>query len=170
MFEINATLVIFVASFLLFMILLNQIMLKPVGAAMEARKANIDANLEAAKAARAKAEDTVKAYQKHLHEIRTEAQGIINTSLEAANKAHQDEMSRVKAEGRVKLEAAKKDIYAERDALLGQLVGDETQLVEAITSKLLGEKVTISLDTALVSKALNKGLKTSLELELEVAR
>lgn len=156
MFELNATLIIFVLSFLVFMYLLNQIMLKPIGKVMEARAAKISGDLKVGKDAHTQAGDLVTHYQEHLHKIRHEAQSVINEATQKANQGRNDELGKVKAEGQKKLEAAKAQIVSERKALVDPLVSQELELIEDIAHKLLGERVSLSLDKERVKAALEE--------------
>lgn len=154
MFELNATLIIFVLSFLVFMYLLNQIMLKPVGKVLEARAAKISGDLKAGKDAHGQAGDLVTHYQEHLHKVRTEAQSVINEATQKANQSRNDELGKVKAEGSKKLEAAKAQIVSERKALVEPLISQEIELIEGIAHKVLGERVSLSVDRERVKSAL----------------
>lgn len=154
MFELNGTYVIFVVSFLIFMMLLNEVMLKPVGKVLEARKAKIQSDLEAAKAARSKAEASVEHYQQHLSEVRTKAQNVINDAVEKANRHKTVELGRLKDDGRKQLAETKANIAKESSQLLEQLVQQEIGLVSTITEKLLGEPVAMNLDPVKVRRAI----------------
>jgi F-type H+-transporting ATPase subunit b len=154
MFELNATVLVFIISFLIFMVLLNEIMLKPVGKVLEARANKIKSDLDAAKLAHADAEKSLKHYEEHLHQVREEAQSVINKSVDSANKIRSEKFSKIKADGQTKLESAKQVIASEREKLMQELVGQETALVEEIATKLLGEKATVKLNADAVQKAL----------------
>ena len=147
MFAINGTLVIFVISFLLFMILLNEIMLKPVGRVISERDAKILSDLEAAKTARAEAASKVESYESHVKQIRSEAHSLITSTVASANKEKSSALDKVHKQGNEKLEGAKANIAAEREALIDNLVAQERELVEVITQKILGEQVVLQLDS-----------------------
>ena len=156
MFDINGTLVIFVASFLLFMVLLNEIMLKPVGRAIEQRHDKIQKDLAAARSAREQASQLVEGYEGNLKKIRSEAHELITSAVSTANKQKADELAKVHKEGMDKLEKAKTEIAAERTTLIDQLVAHERELVEEITHKILGEPVAVQLDASKVRKNLEE--------------
>jgi len=156
MFEINGTYVIFVVSFLIFMALLNEIMLKPVGRVLEQRAAKIQSDLEAAKAASSKAEEAVAHYQKHLHDVRGKAQDVINDAIEKSNEHKAAELGRVREDGRKQLTEAKATITKESAQTLEQLVQHEMELVSGITEKLLGEPVNLKLDPAKVRRMMEE--------------
>jgi F-type H+-transporting ATPase subunit b len=157
LFSLNGTYIIFIVSFLIFMWLLNEIMLKPVGRVVEARQKLIEDNLEAGKRARGEAQQLVETYEQDLRKIRSEAQGIIQAATDEANRQRQAELDRVAREGQVKLEKAKEDIAGERAKLIDALVGEEAELVETITRKVLGdESVHVSIDETKVRRELEE--------------
>lgn len=156
MFDINGTLVIFVASFLIFMVLLNEIMLKPVGRVIDERNARIQADLEAAKQARLEASGKVENYESHVKQIRSEAHSLITSTVATANKAKSEAISQVQKESSEKLESAKANIASERETLIDDLVAQERELVEAITQKILGEPVAVHLDASKVRQNLEE--------------
>jgi F-type H+-transporting ATPase subunit b len=156
MFEINGTLVIFVASFLVFMVLLNQIMLQPVGKAIAKRQEKIQNDLDAARAARQQATELVDGYETRLKNIRSEAHGVITSAVAAASKDKTSALEKVRNEGLANLESAKARIAAERESLIDGLVAHERELVEEITQKILGEPVAVQLDASKVRKNLEE--------------
>ena len=156
MFDLNATLIIFVGSFLIFMALLNEVFLKPVGKVIEARAAKVKADIEAGKKARLQAQESISEYEKHLHEIRSKAQDVINEANEKASYHRNLEVSRLREEGRRKLEQTRSEIAAERNSLLDQLVGQEMELVQEIGRRVVGEEIVVPLDNDKVRRALEE--------------
>jgi F-type H+-transporting ATPase subunit b len=147
LFELNGTFYIFIVSFLIFMWLLNEIMLKPVGRVIAERNALIEGDINSGKQAHGEADKLVTHYEDHLKQIRHEAQGIIHKATEEGNQARQQELAGVAARGRKKLEEAKANITAERASLIDALVAEEKELVETITRKVLGdESVNVDID------------------------
>lgn len=156
MFEINGTLVLFVVSFLLFMVALNEIMLKPVGKVLEKRAAKISEDLEAAKHSRKQAAELVEKYETDVKRIRHESHELITKSVEEASKQKAAELAGVQREGAQKLEAAKAELANERSTLIDELVVHERELVESITQKVLGESVAVQLDAGAVRRTLEE--------------
>lgn len=157
LFELNGTFVIFIGSFLIFMWLLNEIMLKPVGRVMEKRASLIEGDIQAGKDSRAEAEKLLHDYESHLKKIRHEAQAVIASSTEEANRSRQETLSKVSAAGRTKLEEAKASIAAERETLIDALVAEEKELVETITRKVLGdESVHVDIDESQLRRNLEE--------------
>src|ERR1700733_8406061 len=118
MYALNGTYIIFIALFLIFIYLLNEIMLKPVGAAMEKRRAKMQENLDTAKACTQEAQRILSDYQAKLHESRLEAQAIIQAALATANKERDDKVKDIQAQGRAKIDELKNELAANRQSLL----------------------------------------------------
>lgn len=156
MFEINATLIIFVVSFLVFMALLKKVMLEPVGKVLEKRQEKIKADLEAGKAHREKAGQVLDGYHQHLQRIRSEAQAVINETIEKANYHRSLELASLKEEGQKKLEEAKATIAAERALVVDLLYEQESELVKGITRKLLNEPVEVNLSPEMIREAMGE--------------
>lgn len=147
MFEPNATLLVFVVMFLLFMSALNAMVLKPVGAVIRRRQEKIKGDIQAGSEARANAAAVVGDYETRMRETRAQAQSIINDVLSTAQKQRQAELKRISDEGNTRLQAAKQSIAAERSALIGQLVEEEKSLVTVIVHKLLGDNSSVFVDS-----------------------
>jgi F-type H+-transporting ATPase subunit b len=154
MFECNGTLAIFLISFLVFMILLDAIMLKPVGRAIAKRQEKMQNDLDAAREARSKATALVESYESHLKQKRSEAHALITTAVASGNKEKSEKLADLHKDGLAKMEAAKTAIAAERESLIDELVAQERELVEAITQKVLGETVAVHLDASKVRQNL----------------
>ncbi|PZM81710.1 MAG: hypothetical protein DKT66_21175 [Candidatus Melainabacteria bacterium] len=156
MFELNGTFIIFIASFLVFMFLLNEIMLKPVGKAIADRKALVAEHLEVSKSSRLKAESELIAHQDKINNARHQAAGVRNEAAVAAQKVRDEKLKNVQDQGRKKLDAAKTDLVAEKKALVEGLVDQELELVNSISKKLLGESAKTNVDREKVRKVLEE--------------
>ncbi len=156
MFELNGTYIIFIASFLVFIYLLDEIMLKPVGKAIADRKSLIQEHLEISKSSRLKAESELAAYQERLNSTRHQSAGILNEAAQAAQKVKDDKLKTIQEEGRKKLDKAKAELAEEKKELVEGLVGEELELVSTISKKLLGESVSVNVDRNKVRKVLEE--------------
>jgi len=156
MFELNGTLILFVALFLLFMVLLNAIMLKPIAQVIDRRKARIHEDFESARLYAAEAETLVDNYQRHLHEVRVKAQTLIHETMVAAQSKRDGQTKKVQAEGTLKVEQMRTELSSQRQALLSLLVEPELELVREMTNKLLGDEQALSMDKENVRRALEE--------------
>jgi F-type H+-transporting ATPase subunit b len=156
MLEVNGTLLILLISFLAFIWALDLVFVKPVSRTLEARASKVEKDLEAAKASRKEAEAVLEDYQKHLSKVRGEAQTVINDAVTAAQKARNEEIAGVQAQGRKRIEEARASLAQEKLGLMDQLVDREVELVNIIMSKLIGSGHDTSLDRSAVKKALEE--------------
>jgi F-type H+-transporting ATPase subunit b len=156
MFDLNLTCPIFVVMFLGFMVLLNEMVLKPVGKALAERQAIIRGNIDAAAAAREKANEVVTQYHARIHAANADAQALITETTTAAEKARAAEMKKVQDKGQAEIQAAREKLTAEKSVLIDQLVDQEKVLVESITKKLIGDNASVSLDSGTVKRALEE--------------
>ncbi|HEY9677620.1 MAG TPA: hypothetical protein V6C76_06405 [Drouetiella sp.] len=154
MFDINLTLPIFVAMFLIFIRLLIDMVLKPVGETIAKRQQIIQENVDAAAAARAKANEVVTEYQARIHAANADSQALVAEVTAATDKARAAEMKKVMDKGQAEIQAAREKLLAEKGALIEQLVDQEKSLVEDITKKLIGDSATVNLDSGTIKRAL----------------
>lgn len=125
---------------------LKEMVLKPVGQALEQREQRIKGNIEAGAVARNTAVEIVADYDRRMHEARQKAQGIVSDVLLAAQRDRQAEVKTFHESGQTKLQAAKKAIAAERANLVGNLAEEQRDLVGTIIKKLLGESASVVVD------------------------
>ena len=156
MFELNATIAIFILSFLLFMVALDHLFLKPVGGVIDERARRMEEDNESARQSQEDAAAALARYEKKLAEIREEAQTVINDAVAEAKKSRSEQLAVVEESGRTKLEAAKTSLKGERVALVDALVVEEMSLVEDIVKRLLGDNAAVKLSNEVVKKALEE--------------
>lgn len=157
MLEVNGTAIVLLISFLAFIWALDLVFVKPVSRVLEARAAKVEKDLELSKVSRSEAEVVLADYHKRLAEVRSKAQTIINEAVVASQKVRNDEIAKVQAEGRQRLEAARAELATEKKGLIDQLVDREVELVDIMMSKLIGANhAASSLDRNQVKRALEE--------------
>jgi F-type H+-transporting ATPase subunit b len=154
MFELNATLVIFLASFVAFISLLNNVLLKPVSEVMEKRAAKIRGDIEVSRDKRKQSEEILAKYQEKLHLVRLEAQKTINDAVAQAQEERNRQILAVQEEGRIQLERTKASFSAGKSSLIHSLVEQEIEFVRSIVVKLIGDSHQPTLDENKVRIAL----------------
>lgn len=154
----NATLLIFVISFIIFMYLLNELFLKPVGEAIEKRRNMISSNLEAAKALRDEAKSSTDNYKQQLAQKREEAQAIITAAVTEAQATRNKELGTIKEHGRKRLDESRTQFQGEKKVLIESLVSEEAQLVKQIVEKVLGENPKFDVSDDSVKRALEEAI------------
>ena len=156
MFELNGTFVIFIALFLAFVFLYNEIALKPVGKVIEKRKARIKADLDAAQAANAEAQRLQAEYEKQLQGSRVQAQDLIQAAVTTAQSKRSEELKSIQHEGTERLNAVRAELAGERKGLIRSLVDQEVSLVKDIVGKLIGTGESVEVDRSRVERALEE--------------
>ncbi|MBZ0185305.1 MAG: hypothetical protein K8F91_03560 [Candidatus Obscuribacterales bacterium] len=156
MFELNATIVLFILSFLLFIWMLDGLFLKPVGDAIEARRLRIESDNSAARELSDKSNEEVDKYAKKVALIREEAQKLINDAVTQAQGKRSEKLLVVVDSGRKKLEEARLELKGEHKSLVTSLVEEEIALVGNIVSRLVGNTAVVSLDASTVERRLEE--------------
>ena len=154
----NATLFFFVISFLVFMYLLNEWFLKPVGETLEERRRLIADNHEAARNARDQAKILVDNYEISLAGKREEAQSLITIDIGVGQNERNKQLNAVKERGLKRLDQSRETLAAEKTELLEQLIAEETQLVKEIVAKSLGGKTPVDVSFQSVKRALEEAI------------
>lgn len=156
MFELNGTYAIFIVMFLIFMFLLNKTVLKPVGKAMERRKARSLEDYEQARTYAAEGEAVVTRYQNRIQEVRSQAQKTVHDAVSTAQKRRDDKLKEAQSHGNTKVERIRAELKEQKESLLTSLIEPELDLVKAISGKLLSEAPAVSLSQNAVKQALEE--------------
>jgi F-type H+-transporting ATPase subunit b len=135
---------------------LDLVYVTPVAKAMAARSAKIEQDLAASRTLQEEAQAVLAQYEKHLVEVRTKSQDIITEAVAAAQKTRNEAMSKVQADGRDRVDAARKVLAKEKKELVMQLVDSEMQIVDTIMQKLIGQSSGAPLDRAKVQRAIEE--------------
>ena len=135
MLELNLTMVIQMALFLVFATLMNVIFFRPVTKVLKERQAYIEDTHAKAKQDLAQIQVLQNDYETRLKAARLEAQEAIQTAVGEAEKQRQELLASVKTEVEQQISTARETIRAERDAVLTELSGDVSQLATLIAHK-----------------------------------
>lgn len=141
MLELNLTLLVQMAIFLVFAGLMNVLFFRPVTKVLEERRAYVANKHAQAKQDLSQIQSLQDDYEKRLKEARLEAQGAIQAAVLDAERQRQTLLTSVKAEVDQQIMAARSTIRAERDAALAELSGDVSQLAGLISRQVGAESV-----------------------------
>ncbi len=136
--ELNFTLILFGASFLVFIYLLNLTLFKPVGKIIQKRKELIEGDYLEAKDFTEEATGLLESYTKQIKLARKEAQNIIQEAINQAQKSKQERINILLVSLNKEKEEALKQIKKEQEVALKQLEGQINLLTDLITNKVLG--------------------------------
>ena len=156
--EFNATFLISVISFVLFVIIMNFIFYKPLAKIIYERKNFIDENFDEAKKNNANAQKITEAYYKKINEANSESKAVMETKTQEA-KAKRDELI---------LESQKQfseEILNSQNELKQAFEGSKevlktevVNLTNKMAEKLLGKNAVLNnSDNELINKIMNEG-------------
>ncbi len=131
--SIDGTLIVQVVNFVLFIVLLNIVFLKPVGAAIAKRRAYIDAlasDIEAAS-------NEVKTARGRAEELRAAARRDAEAAIAKARTEAQNEAGDVVAEYQRRASEIVEKAHQEADAEIAAARTSEPQIVESLAQTLL---------------------------------
>ena len=138
LFDLNATLPLMAIQFLILMAVLNAILYKPLGNAIDERDAYVrDAKAGAAERL-AKAEKLADEYEQSLADTRREARSVIEAAQADAQKIAAEKQGAAQQEAAAQREAVQKELDEQKAAALSQLESQVDSLSDQILKKLLG--------------------------------
>lgn len=137
MFEFNATFIVAIISFVVFIIIMNAIFYKPVLKIIEERKNFIDGNYNDAKNSNDKAQSLLDNKEKRLSETRETSRKIIKDKTAEANEKSSSILNDAKQSCQNRIQSAKDELKNQELAL--DLSGNIEDISDSISKKLLGE-------------------------------
>ncbi len=138
LFDLNATLPLMAIQFLILMAVLNAILYKPLGKAIDERDAYVRNAKAGAQERLAKAEKLAADYEKSLADTRREARGVIEAAQADAQKIAAEKQGAAQQEATSQREAVQKELDEQKAAALSQLETKVDALSDQILGKLLG--------------------------------
>lgn len=144
MLDLNLTLWIQMALFLVFAGIMNVVFFRPVTKILEERRAYVAAKHAEAKQDLSQIQALQEDYETRMKAARVEAQEAIASAVAEAESKRQVLLTSVKAEVGEQIESARKTIRAERDAALSELAGDVSALASLIARKAGAEPAAVT--------------------------
>ncbi|MEL6488910.1 MAG: F0F1 ATP synthase subunit B' [Cyanobacteria bacterium J06634_6] len=138
LFDLNATLPLMAIQFLILMAVLNALLYKPLGNAIDERDAYVRNAKSGASERLAKAEKMAEEYEQSLADTRREARSVIETAQAEAQQIAAQKQAAAQQEAASQREAVQKELDEQKAAALGQLEQKVDSLSEQILGKLLG--------------------------------
>jgi F-type H+-transporting ATPase subunit b len=151
---INATFWIELVAFVLMIGVLARYVYPRVIEAAEARQRSIAAELEGAEKSRAEAETRLKEAEASLDEARKTAQTMIEGATRSAEQLRQELKQKAEDDAKRLLEAARKEIVAERDQAIQSVRNEVAGLVISATEKVIGETLDAAKHKQLIERAI----------------
>lgn len=141
MIDINITLLIQLANFIVLLIALNFLLFKPIRKVMLEREQGISSAFGDAKAAQERMQSIMERYNASLAEAKQKAVTTYNAAYQQGLDAQRDMISAERAKASEMLDKARAEIAAETTGARADLKKESERLSQEITAKLLGRAV-----------------------------
>lgn len=137
--EFNATFIVSVISFIIFTLLMNEILYKPVSKIVEEREHLINDNYESAKESKEQAGAIYADRDEKLSQTAAENKKLTAETLAKANADAKNKTTDAKQNSIAQINEAKSDIQNRSEALNNEIKGRIDELADNISAKILGE-------------------------------
>jgi F-type H+-transporting ATPase subunit b len=141
MIDINVSLFIQLANFIVLLIILNFILFKPIRQVMQEREQGISSAFEDAKLAQDRIQKLLDQYNDSLAEAKQKAAAIYNTIYQQGLDAQRDMISAERSKAGEAMDKARTEIASASAVARADLKKEAERLSQEITSKLLGRAV-----------------------------
>ena len=141
LFDINATLPLMALQFLILMAVLNALLYKPLGAAIDSRTDYVRNSLKDARELKEKSEMLATQYDNELRDVRREAQSIIADAKAEAEKITAGKIQDAQQEVAAQKQQAADEIEAQKAEAMKSLEQQVDTLSNQILEKLLGAEL-----------------------------
>lgn len=141
LFDINGTLPLMAVQFLILMVILDKLLYKPLGKAIDERTDYVRTNLKDARELKEKTESLAAQYENELREVRRESQAIIANAKAEAEKISNAKIQEAQQEVAAEKQKAADEIEAQKSTAMQSLEQQVDTLSNQILEKLLGAEL-----------------------------
>ena len=151
------SLLVYLVNFLIVLGLLFLFAYKPILRLMDQRADRIRESLEASERAREEAASSQAAVEEQLVEARREAQRIMDTARETAERFRAEEMERARGEAENFVSRAQADIQRERDAAIEEVRANFGELAISAAERVVRRSLDRQAHEDLIAQVLEEG-------------
>ncbi len=151
---INGTVIVELITFLIMLAILARYVYPEIVKLAEARQQAVAQQLKEAEQARAEAEQRLKEAQAKLEDARKTAQSVIDAATKSGEQLRQELKQKADEESKRTVDAAKKEIEAERERAVQSVRSEVANLVVAATEKVIGETLDDAKHKQLIDRAI----------------
>ncbi|MFI5282794.1 MAG: F0F1 ATP synthase subunit B [Candidatus Dormibacterales bacterium] len=152
--QIDGTVIVELITFLIMLAILARYVYPEIVRLAEARQKAIAEQLREAEQSRAAAEDRLKEAEAKLADARKTAQSVIDAASKSGEQLRQELRQKADEESKRTVEAARKEIEAERDEAVRSVRREVAGLVISATEKVIGETLDDDRHRKLIDKAI----------------
>ena len=156
--EFNATFLVSFVSFIVFVVLMNQILYRPLDKIVRERKQFVDGNYNDANTANQKASALIKDRADRIAKAGSDARKTMVEITDTAKNEKAQVCARAKNVANEEVKAKKEELANTSRQVSEELKGHVVGIAETISSKILGENVNISnADSEAINKIMQEG-------------
>ena len=138
MFEFNATLIVAMISFVVFMFIMNAIFYRPILNIIRERDEFVDKNYKEAKELENKAREIKDEYQTKLSDVKEQGRIEVAQNLDRAQKESFEISQNAKEQAKIKVQADKDEINVQKEKLYEEV---NSNLIEDLSSQIIKKVV-----------------------------
>ena len=153
--EFNGTFLATIVTFIVFVILMNNILYAPILEIMEKRRAIIDSNYKSAQENDTKSDELIAEKDEKLSQAKEEARGQYNKTIEEFKAQRDEAVIEAKDSAKEEFERSSEELKAVSNDVKNSLKGSMTDLANDIVEKVIGYRSEVqSFDEEVVNKVL----------------
>jgi F-type H+-transporting ATPase subunit b len=149
----NGTLIVEIVAFLIVLFVIRKYVLPPINKALEDRREQIRASLEAADAARAEADESRAQRQVIIDEARQQARDIVAAANTTADRVRAEATERGQQEYERLVSSAQSEITLARQRAVDEVSAQVAALVVSVARQVIGREVDAERHRALIDEA-----------------
>ncbi len=139
MFEFNATLIVAMFSFVVFMFIMNAIFYRPILNIIRKRENYVNGNYETAKTLESKAEEYNTEYQKKLNNAKEQEREVLSAKIDNAQKKSFKTTQEANEQAKIQIASNKELIEKDKNELINSINSDlVNNLASDIIKKIAG--------------------------------
>jgi F-type H+-transporting ATPase subunit b len=154
--QIDGTVIVELITFLLMLAILARYVYPEIVRLAEARQRVVAEQLKEAEESRADAEERLKEAEAKLIDARKTAQSVIDAATKSGEQLRQELRQKAEEESKRTVDAARKEIEAERDEAVRSVRSEVAELVVAATEKVIGETLDDDKQRKLIDRAIQE--------------
>ena len=143
MLQFNATFIVAIVSFILFIIVMDKILYKPISKIVNEREEFINSNYKEAQSSSEEMQKIQYADEERILKSKTESKKIISTKIEQAQTEGKQQTEVASIQCKTNVNKAKEEIKLEESEIQQELQSHVKDLAESISEKLLGLNTSI---------------------------
>lgn len=145
-----------IINFVVFFLLLRQFLYRPILKILDARRDEVQANLDKADKARQEAEASRAEHERQLTSAREEAQGLLSRAQATAEKTKEEIIGQAQRQSDEMIERARKAISSEKERALTEIRKEVADLAVRAASKVIERSLDVEEHRQMVDDFVRK--------------